>query len=315
MTRPIIPFVSTAGSHQTDEWIHALQKALPGETVVPLKKLSDAERRAATVAIVANPDPADLREMPQLVWVQSVWAGVDRMMADLGGSDLKVVRLIDPQMAATMAESVLTWTLYLHRDIPAYAAQQRQRLWRELDYVAPQDRTIGLLGLGALGAASAHRLVVSGFRVCGWSRSEKHLPNVECYSGDDGLGNVLKAADILVCLLPLTPATRGLLNRERLSLLRRGSSLINFARGAIVKDDDLREALESGQIDHAVLDVFETEPLPADRWQWTHPRVTVLPHCTAPTDKVSASRIVAQNITRYRQTGEIPASIDALRGY
>ena len=310
-----IPFVTTAKYPLIAEWICALQKALPEETIVSFDELSDEEKSHVTLAIVANPDPENLQKMPRLQWVHSVWAGVERMIADLGNTPLKIVRLVDPQMAATMAESVLAWTLYLHRGMPAYARQQQQRIWREHPYVCPQSRTVSLLGLGTLGSASAQRLLTAGFKVCGWSRAPKTVPGIECFSGDTGLTAMLLKTDTLVCLLPLTPDTRGLLNSEKLALLPRGASLINFARGPIINDDDLRAALDGEHLDHAVLDVFDIEPLPADRWHWTHPRVTVLPHCTAPTDRETASRIVATNIRRYRETGELPACVDVTRGY
>ena len=126
---------------------------------------------------------------------------------------------------------------------------------------------------------------------------------------------MLAQTDILICLLPLTPQTKGLLDARRLSWLPSGASLINFARGPIVKDEDLRDALDQGHLSRAVLDVFDVEPLPDDRWQWTHPRVTVLPHCSAPTDMQSASRIVAARIRAYLATGVIPAGVDADKGY
>lgn len=315
MPHPPIPFIATTDPEQEAAWVGELQTALREERIVSLRALSDDERKAATIAVVANPAPSDLRELPQLRWVHSVWAGVERLVADLGGSPLKIVRLIDPQLARTMAEAVLAWTLFLHREMPAYARAQQQRLWQARPYVRPEHRTVSLLGLGALGAASAIRLAANGFRVCGWSRAPKALPGVKCFSGDSGLETMLGQTDILVCLLPLTPETRGLLDAQRLAHLPRGASLINFARGPIVADEDLRAALDRGHLEHAVLDVFTVEPLPDDRWPWQHPRVTVLPHCSAPTDRQSAARIVADNIRRYRQSGELPACVDAARGY
>ena len=310
-----IPFLAPANNPNAAAWICALQAALPDEQIVAFKDLSEEARAGAELAIVANPDPADLKKMPNLRWVHSVWAGVERLVADLGHSNLKIVRLVDPQLAATMSEAVLAWTLYLHRDMPAYALQQKQGIWQDRPYRRPQSKTVSLLGLGALGEASAQRLLAAGFKVCGWSRQRKSLPGVECYSGAEELNAMLARSDILVCLLPLTAATKALLNAERLSALPRGAALINFARGPIVVDDDLRSALDCGQIDHAVLDVFAVEPLPVDQWQWSHPRLTLLPHCSAVTDKTSASQIVAANIWRYRESGQLPATVDSERGY
>lgn len=315
MQNPVIPFVSAAGERSCTEWVAALQAAMPDERIVAFRQLDAADKHLATLAIVANPDPADLRQLPQLRWVHSVWAGVERLVADLGDTPLKIVRLVDPHMAATMAEAVVAWTLYLHRDMPAYARQQRSKTWHALPYVRPLSRTVSLLGLGSLGAASARRLLDAGFRVCGWSRTQKTLPGIECFAGEDGLAALLKQTDILICLLPLTPETRGLLDGDAFAHLLPGAALINFARGPIIKDADLRAALNSGQINHAVLDVFDVEPLPADQWHWQHPRVTILPHCSAPTDLQTAAAIVAEAIRGYRESGIAPENVDLGCGY
>ena len=310
-----IPFLAAPAYSHTQAWVDALQKNLPDEQIVAFDSMSDEDKATCKVAIVANPDPAQLKQLPQLQWVHSVWAGVERLISDLADTELKIVRLIDPQLATTMAEAVLAWTLYLHRDMPAYARQQKQQLWQPREYLRPQQRTVGLLGLGALGEAAANSLLRAGFNVVGWSRNRKEFAGVECFSGTDELPVMLAKTDILVCLLPLTPDTKGLINAQILQALPREASLINFARGAIINDHDLHIVLDSGHIGHAVLDVFETEPLPAIAWHWQHPSVTVLPHCSAPTDRETASLIVANNIRRYRSTGELPVTVDRVKGY
>ncbi len=310
-----IPFIAARDYARLGPWLDALQQAMPDEKIVPLAALSDAEKAACTVAIVANPNPEDVRSLPNLQWLHSVWAGVERLVADLGPTDLKIVRLIDPQLANTMAEAVLAWTLYLHRDMPAYAKAQARSEWAPREYVRPERKYIGLLGLGALGSAAAPRLLSCGFQVYGWSRQRKELAGVDCYAGLEELPAMLARCDILVCLLPLTAATRGLLNAERLACLPKGAALINFARGPIVVQQALLAALDDGHLSHAVLDVFDTEPLPATDACWQHPQVTVLPHCSAPTDMQTASAIVAANIARFRQTGEVPANVDTALGY
>lgn len=313
--RSALPFVCAPGDASARAWREALQAALPEERVVALDTLDAGQRAACEVAIVANPQPADLRTLPNLQWVHSVWAGVERLVGDLGGTDLRIVRLRDPQLADTMAEAVLAWTLYLHRDMPRYARQQAARQWLAHDGVRAQARTVSLLGLGALGEAAAQRLLGAGFQVCGWSRSRKQLPGVQCHAGDAELPAMLARTDILVCLLPLTPQTRGIVDAQALAALPAGASLINFARGPIVDDAALRAALDGGRLAHAVLDVFAQEPLPEAAWPWTHPSVTVLPHISAPTDRATASAIVAGNIRRWRATGQMPQAVDAVRGY
>ncbi|SDM18368.1 glyoxylate/hydroxypyruvate reductase A [Methylobacterium phyllostachyos] len=299
---------------QEAEYLRILSEAMPEERIVPFRALDDAARAAARIAIVANPDPAEVAALPGLVWVQSLWAGVEKLV---GAFDrpLPIVRLVDREMARTMAEAVLAWTYYLQRDMPAYARQQRERVWRAHPYRKPADVTVGLLGLGALGTAAAQRLVEAGFNVVGWSRTPRDAAGIETVHGPEGLPVMLGRSDVVVCLVPLTAQTRGLMNAERLSALKAGAALINFARGPIVVTDDLIAALDSGHLSHAVLDVFEIEPLPSDSPLWSHPGVTVLPHISGPTDMDSAAATVAANVRAYRRTGQVPEGIDAGRGY
>ena len=315
MNHTPIAYIAPADYVHTAAWVHALSLAMPEQSIVALSEMDTESRQRCTVAILANPDPADLQRLPQLRWVHSVWAGVEKLVADLGETSLPIVRLVDPQLARTMAEAVLAYTLYLHRDMPAYARQQAQRQWQAQEYVRAESRTVSVLGLGALGSAAARQLSDAGFRVCGWSQSLNQIPGIESFTGQSGLSAMLQKTDILVCLLPLTPQTRGLLGAEAFSLLRDRAALINFSRGAIVNDADLKAALDSGRLRHAVLDVFEVEPLPSTEWHWGHPSVTVLPHCSAPTARESASAIVANNIRRYMEDGIIPVGVNFSRGY
>ena len=296
-------------------WLNALSLRMPDEKIVSFRHLEEDDRAAVDIAIVANPDPVDLARLPGLKWIHSLWAGVERLVSEIGDSTLPVVRLVDPQLSRTMAEAVLAWTYYLFRDMPAYARFQRERSWQQLPYRRPEQVTVGLLGLGALGEAAAHRLTDAGFKVIGWSRSAKDIAGIETHSADDGLNAVLRRSDILVCLLPLTSETRGLLNAEKLALLPANASLINFARGPIVVSEDLLQALDTGRLNHAVLDVFDVEPLSADAPFWDHPRITVLPHISAPTDRETAAAIVADNIRTFRRTAKLPSIVDFARGY
>ena len=309
-----IALVGCKSPAQEAEYLQILSAAMPEERLVPFRAMAAAEREAARIAVVANPDPAEVAALPGLVWVQSLWAGVEKLV---GAFDrpLPIVRLVDREMARTMAEAVLAWTYYLQRDMPAYARQQRERVWRPHAYRKPADTTVGLLGLGALGTEAAGRLTGAGFHVVGWSRTPKRIPGIDTAHGSDGLTAMLGRCDILVCLVPLTAETRGLVDAERLAVLKPGAALINFARGPIVVTDDLIAALDSGHLAHAVLDVFDVEPLPADSPLWSHPGVTVLPHVSGPTDMDSAAATVAGNVRSYRRTGQPPAGVDAARGY
>jgi len=311
----MIPFVGRIDEVEQAAWLKQLSTLLPEETIVAFRLLSDVEKSQCDVAIVANPDPQELTQLPNLKWVHSVWAGVDRMVDELTMVPFTIVRLIDPELAKTMSEAVLAWTMYLHRGMPFYRQQQCEKTWYQRAMVTPQERRVGVLGLGALGQVSATRLVDNGFHVSGWSRTAKNFEGVPCYCGEEGLDALLEDSDILICLLPLTDSTRGLLSHERLALLPNGAMLINFARGPIVDEMALLEHLDNGHLDHAVLDVFAQEPLPTSHRFWSHPKVTVLPHISAPTNPVSASQIVAKAIRHYRANGFIPEGVNASLGY
>lgn len=289
--------------------------AMPQERIVTFQQLSAEERVAATVAIVANPDPTQIDQLPALQWVQSLWAGVERLLTELRNPSIGIVRLEDAQLAATMAEAVLAWTLYLHRDMPAYAAQQRARVWHALPFRLPCERCVAILGLGHMGARAAQTLVANGFEVIGWTRTAKIIEGVKTFSGVATLNNVLSQADIVVCVLPLTADTRNLLNENRLAHFKTNAALINFGRGAIVNTLDLITALDRGTLSHVVLDVFEVEPLPAESALWQHEKVTVLPHISAPTHHGSAAKVVAENVARYRATGAMPKTVNRRVGY
>ncbi|MEB2847256.1 2-hydroxyacid dehydrogenase [Endobacterium cereale] len=296
-------------------WKETLTEALPEETILAFHEMSENQRRESELAIVANPDPADVAELLNIQWIHSLWAGVERLVAELGPGVVPIVRLVDPELARVMAEAVLAWTFYLQRDMPAYRTAQEKAQWAPRDYRHPRDVTVGLLGLGELGKAAADRLKAAGFNVIGWSRSPKTLGMIETLSGESGFEHVLAASDILVCLMPLTEDTRGMLNSRRFARMKPGAAIINFARGPIVVDADLIAALDAGQLSHAVLDVFAEEPLPASSALWAHPSITVLPHISGPTDRFTAAGIVAANIRNWRQTGNLPKTVDIKAGY
>lgn len=299
----------------TSGWQQVIASLLPEERIVPFEDLHDEEKAAVEIAVVANPDPAEVAQLPNLKWIHSLWAGVERLVAELGPKAPPIVRLVDPELARTMAEAVLAWTYYIHRDMPAYRRQQEAAVWQSLPYVKPQDFTVGILGLGTLGAKAAERLNGAGFAVKGWSRSPKSCVGVETFSGNDGLEALLAASDVVVCLVPLTSETRGLVDARRLALFKSGASIINFARGPVIVANDLIEALDGGKLSHAVLDVFDAEPLPPVSPFWSHPKVTVLPHISGPTDRGTAAGIVAANVRAYRTSGKMPATVDPVLGY
>jgi glyoxylate/hydroxypyruvate reductase A len=223
--------------------------------------------------------------------------------------------MLDPNLASTMAAAVVAWSFYLHRDMPKYRQQQTQKIWQQHDLIELKDRKIGILGLGKLGKASAEKLLLNGFNVSGWSRNLAEIKGVACFSGKTGLARVLSQSDILISLLPLTKETQHLLNEQNISLLPQGASIINFSRGKIIDEKALLSHLENGHLTHAVLDVFEVEPLPVDSPLWASPHITILPHISAPTNIRTASELVATNLQQYFETGRIPEAIVRSQGY
>ncbi|MFT2111393.1 2-hydroxyacid dehydrogenase [Marinomonas sp. 2405UD68-3] len=316
-----IAFIHNMDMENQEKWLAQFTILLPNEIIVVADQLTDEQASQVELAIVANPSVDALKRFPNLIWVQSLWAGVETMVNTFRSINqgkthpTQLVRLIDPYLANTMAEAALTWSLYLYRNIPEYMAQQKQNLWRPIPCPAINTVHVSVLGTGELGTAAMQALVNQGFNVNSWSRNHKDIANVTHYSEQDGLFALLKKTDILICLLPLTDQTHKLLSKETLSLLPKGAKIINFARGGIVNHDDLINALDTDHLSHAVLDVFEQEPLTENSPLWQHPKLSILPHISATTNLDTASKIVADNITRYREHGTIPDTVDLLRGY
>ncbi len=285
------------------QWLDLLRAALPGETFVTER--GDAAGAAGVdIAIVANPPAGALQGLPNLRLIQSLWAGVDRLLADTSmPPEVPLARMVDPAMNEAMAETALWAVLSLQRDFVDYAAQQRERRWQPHPQRGADEVQVAVLGLGQMGRAVVRRLELNHYRVAGWSTREGQLDTL------------LAASVIVVNLLPLTPDTRGLFDARCFAAMRRGASLVNLARGAHVVDADLLAALDAGQLRHAVLDVFHSEPLPIDHPFWSHPRVTMLPHVAAQTDARSAAAIVAANVKRLRAGEPVANLVDRSRGY
>jgi glyoxylate/hydroxypyruvate reductase len=301
-------------------WLAALRAALPEERIEDsAARLDPAE---VDVALVANPPPGSLQGLPALRLVQSLWAGVDRLLADPTlPPRVPVARMVDPAMAAAMAETALWAVLALHRGFFAYARQQQDERWQVLPQRRADEVRIAVLGLGELGRTVAARLASQGYRVEGWrqggtgSPARADMPVLPAHEGLPALGPLLAASDIVVNLLPLTPATRHLFDAQGFGAMKRGAALVNLARGAHVVEADLLAALAEGQLSHAVLDVFQAEPLQTGHPFWRHPQVTVLPHIAALTDPRSAAESVAANVRALRAGRPLAHLVDRRRGY
>lgn len=313
---PLVPYVRRTDRPPNDELVERLRASMPDVLVVDFVDIDRSRLSEVTAAVVDGPSADQLAAMPNLAFVQSTWAGVEAVLP-AAPEGVAIARMVDPQMAVTMSEAVLAWTLYLHRDMPRYARQQRARQWSEHPLTPAPERRVGVAGLGALGTAAARTLADHGFSVAAWARSPKEIDGVVCFDGDDGFERLLARSDIVVNLLPDTDATTGIFGASAFATMPAGSSLINFGRGPTVDEAALLEALDGRHLDHAVLDVFDHEPLPEDHPFWTHESVTVLPHISGPTTVATAAVVAAQNIRRFLATGVLPtdALVDRTRGY
>ena len=297
-----------------ERWLAQWREAMPGESFVTDRSACDPE--AIDIAVVANPPAGALQGLPNLQLIQSMWAGVDKLLGDPTiPTGVPLARMVDPAMNEAMAETALWAVLSLHRDGFDYAKQQHEARWAPHRQRAAGDFGVTVLGLGQMGRTVALRLAANGYRVSGWSSRPVALPGVRTHCGDAGLPAALAGAQVLVNLLPLTPTTQGLIDARLLARLPRGSSIVNLARGAHVVEADLLAALECGHLRHAVLDVFATEPLPPSHPFWAHPDVTVLPHVAAQTSAASASAVVAANIAALRAGRPLQHLVDRARGY
>ena len=296
-------------------WWPVLEAALPGETL--LREVHDrGEADSVEVALVANPPRASLAALPGLRLIQSLWAGVDRLLADdTVPAHIPLARMVDPMMSEAMAETALWAVLSLHRGFFDYAAQQHRGEWRQLEQRRADEVTVLVLGLGAMGRTTALRVAANGYRVGGWSTRATALPGIHTWAGPTALDAALAEAQIVVNLLPLTTATRGLFNKQRFARMRPAADLVNLARGGHVVQADLLDALASGSVRRAVLDVFQAEPLEANHPFWTHPQVTVLPHIAASTDLRSAAELVVRNVRALRDGLPLAHLVDRSRGY
>ena len=285
------------------EWQQALAAAMPEALWLTLTQ-ARAEPGAVHAAVVANPPPGSLQGLPALRLIQSLWAGVDRLLADATlPSGVPIARMVDPAMNAAMAQTALWAVLSLHRGFFAYQRRQREGQWQVHAQRRPDEVQVLVLGQGQMGRAAAACIAQQGYVVSTWRR--------------DGsvLAPLLARAQIVINLLPLTPQTSGILNGTFFAALPPKASIVNLGRGGHVVDADLLAALDNGHLRHAVLDVFDTEPLPAGHPYWQHPRVTMLPHAAASTDARSAAAVAVANLRALRQGAAIQHLVTPTLGY
>jgi glyoxylate/hydroxypyruvate reductase A len=309
MTSELMAFYSAHDDF--DAW-HA---ALAAETI-ELRRAEEIEDTGRVrQALVWKPPHGFFARFPNLGLVVNLGAGVDALVGRDDLPDVPITRLSDPKMARMMAGYVLFAVLRHARNIPAFERAQRERRWHYIHPRDPETISVGVLGLGELGLTAALECARQGFVVRGWSNSPKSVDGIETSAGSDALEGVLASSDIVVCMLPQTEVTRGLLDAGRLAQMKRGAAFVNVSRGSVVDEPALIEALRSGQLAEATLDVFATEPLTPGSPLWIMDNVLITPHLASIALPASAARQIGENVRRLRTGQPLLSRVDPRRGY
>jgi glyoxylate/hydroxypyruvate reductase A len=306
-------FVYKADPVRGAEWARIFAERRPD---LPFHVWPETGDPAAVRFLAAWLPPEDLAaRFPNLEVVFSVGAGVDQFDLAALPAHLPLVRMVEPGIIAGMVDYVSMAVLALHRDMPAYRGQQARREWRAIRVRPAARRRVGILGLGELSRAVLAALAPFGFPLSAWSRSRHAVPGVACHAGSAELPGFLAGCDILVCLLPLTEQTRGILDAALFAQLPHGAALVNAGRGGHLVQQDLLAALDAGQVSAAVLDVTEPEPLPPEHPFWTHPRIWLTPHVASQTQPETAVEAVLDNLIRHARGAPMIGLVDRCRGY
>ncbi len=298
---------------EADQWLGAVQEIDPS---LDFRRWPDhGDPAEVDFIIVGGSMPGDFSGFSDLRGIQSTWAGVNHLLQSGGlPAGVPVARMVDDGLTLSMSEYLVFQVLDHLRHGRALRAAQRAGIWAQ-QLGGMRTGTVGIMGLGNLGQDAARHLHALGLPLRGWSRSMKTVPGVECYAGAAGLPDFLAGTEILICLLPLTPDTKGILNRTLFDGLPEGACLINAGRGAHLVEEDLLAALESSRLGHAVLDVFQIEPLPVAHPFWTHSKITVTPHIAAITRPGTGAALIVENYRRALAGTPLKNQVDLNQGY
>ena len=300
--------------NRADAWRDQLAEEIPN---LDLRMLPDyGNKEDIEYALVWQPPKGLLRSLPNLKVIFSLGAGIDHLASDPElPDDVPIVRMVDPSLTSGMTEYVVMNVLNHHKSMRLYRDQQNRKEWTPHVPPVTWDRRVGIMGMGVLGSDAAGKLSYLGFDVAGWSRTHRERPGIKTFAGTEQLDDFLKETEILVCLLPLTEETTGILNTDLFAKLPKGASIINAARGGHLLEEDLLAALDSGHLSEATLDVFKTEPLDKDHPFWLHPKVTITPHAASFTHPSSSVRLIAEGMRRFESGEELLNVVDMKRGY
>jgi len=313
----------TAQGMNTSQWSHILGQGGRDVVLEPANSETGTDPSISYAVLWRYPHGL-LKRLPNLKLIFSAGAGVDHIMTDPDirsmHADVPIIRVVAPNLTRHMVEYVVWRVLDHHRQGALYRDQQRRQHWEELGQPTAPQVTVGIMGLGELGKAAASALRALGFRIAGWSRTPRVLDGVDCFSGADGLTPFLNATDILLTLLPHTPATEGMIDYGLLARLRKdgplgGPCLINAGRGRLQKEADILRALDEGILKEASLDVFEREPLPPESPLWQHPRVFITPHAAASSDPNELAPLMVEQMEAFERGEPLKNLVDRNRGY
>lgn len=297
----------------SERWKDHLSQLLPTTKIEIYPEIEKPDE--VSYAISWKHDLGVFNQFKNLKVIASLGAGVHQILKDESiPESIQITRIVDEQLQKDMASFVLTQCLNVNRNIFQYLRQQEQKEWKLNTYKTPEETKVGILGMGVLGKSAGELLHQNGFQVMGWSRSKKQIDYIETYEAS-ALNQFLSKTDILVCLLPITKATIGLVNRKMFNQLPKNSSFINVARGELVEDADLLKALNNNRLKWAVLDVFKEEPLSKNHLYWSHPKVIITPHSASLTNPKTASKQLAANYLRLTEEKELHNLVDRERGY
>ncbi|MDC6388529.1 glyoxylate/hydroxypyruvate reductase A [Maribacter sp. PR1] len=297
-----------------DLWKGALKDRNP--EVAVYSYLEEHPKETITMAVIWKHPQGSLSHYPNLKCIASAGAGVDYIFEDTTvPKDVPITRIVDPYLASDMSEHVLAVILAELKNFNIYKLQQVDSHWSPIEYRRIKDVKVGIMGLGELGSLSATDLMKFGFSVQGWSRSKKTIKGVRTFSGSEEFNSFLESTQILVCLLPLTPETEGILNSELFSKLPKGCYIINVARGGHLVNEDLLKALDNGHLSGACLDVYHQEPLPSDHPFWNHPKIFMTPHYASVSDTNSVVPQILENYERLRHGENLLNKVNRNKGY